>query len=222
MSNDQPARRPPAKSSGGGAPMGSTISIVIAVVAVVVGFVILRNINDTGDAGGPSTPDITIPDITDSTSTSVPDTATTAAPVTGTPTTVPLTTVDLVIVANASGTKGAAAFASQALQAVGFTTAEPTNAFGAEKVIPISKVYYKPGSELTAASVAQMLSSATAVITPAPIPALIPVTGADIGDAKVLVMIGTDLANKPLPAIAATTPTGQNDTTVPTTATTVG
>lgn len=221
MSNDQPARRPPAKS-GGGAPMGSTISIVIAVVAVVVGFVILRNINDTGDAGGPSSPDITIPDITDSTSTSVTDSATTTPTVVGTPTTATFTTVDLVIVANASGTKGAAAFASQALQAVGFQTAEPTNAFGAEKVIATSKVYYVAGAELTAASVAQMLSSPTSVITPAPIPALIPVTGASIGDAKVLVMIGTDLANKPLPAIAATTPAGQNDTTVPTTATTVG
>jgi len=222
MSNDQPARRPPAKSSGGGAPMGSTISIVIAVVAVVVGFVILRNINDTGDAGGPSTPEITNPDVSDPTSSSVADTATTAAPVIGTPTTLPLTTVDLVIVANASGIKGVAAFATQALQAVGFTTAEPTNAFGAEKVIATSKVYYVAGAELTAASVAQLLSSPTSVITPAPIPALIPVTGASIGDAKVLVMIGTDLANKPLPAIAAATPADQNATTVPATSTTVG
>jgi hypothetical protein len=221
MSNDQPARRPPAKSSGGGAPMGSTISIVIAVVAVVVGFIILRNINDTGDAGSPSIPDITSPaETADSSSTSsIPPTETTAF--VGTPTTVPLTTTDLVIVANASGTKGAAAFATTALQAVGFTTAEPTNAFGAEKIIATTKVYYVAGAEATAASVAQVLSSATSVIATAPIPALIPVTGAKIGDAKVLVMIGTDLANKPLPAIAAATPAGQDATTVPTTATTV-
>jgi hypothetical protein len=221
MSNDQPARRPPAKSSGGGAPMGSTISIVIAVVAVVVGFIILRNINDTGDAGSPSTPDLTSPTTADPSESTVPDTATTVSQVIGTPTTLPIITTDLVIVANASGTKGAAAFATTALQQVGFTTAEPTNAFGAEKIIALTKVYFKPGSDATAASVAQMFSSATSVVTAAPIPALIPVTGADIGEAKVLVMVGTDLANKPLPAIAADTPAGQNDTTVPTTATTV-
>jgi len=211
MSNDQPARRPPAKSSGGGAPMGSTISIVIAVVAVVVGFVILRNINDTGDAGGPSSPEITIPDITDSTESTVPNTATTAA--TGPSTTAVPNVTAKVIVANASGMKGAARAATDALTQVGFTMGDPTDAFGAEKVIAATKVYYVAGSEATAASVAQMFSTPTSQIVTAALPAVVPVVGATIGDATVLVMIGTDLANKPLPAIAATTPAGQNDTT---------
>ena len=219
MSNDQPARRPPAKSSGGGAPMGSTISIVIAVVAVVVGFIILRNINDTGDAG-PSTPDITTPGTVDSLDTTTLPSVTTA-PSIGTPTTLPLTTTDLVLVANASGMKGAAANATTELQQVGFTTATPTDAFGAEKVIPTTKVYYVAGAEATAQSVAQVFSTATSVITTALVPAPVPVKGASMGEAKVLLMVGTDLANKPLPAIAASTPAGQDATTIPTTASSV-
>ena len=219
MSNDQPARRPPAKSSGGGAPMGSTISIVIAVVAVVVGFVILRNINDTGDAGGPSTPDLTSPDTIDSTESTVPSTATTLAP--GPPTTAVPNMTAKVLVANASGMKGAAAFATTALQQVGFTMGEPTDAFGAEKIIATTKVYYVVGSEATAASVAQMFSTPTSTIAVAEVPNPVPVKGASLGDATVLVMVGTDLANKPLPAIAAATPAGQDATTVPTTATSV-
>jgi LytR cell envelope-related transcriptional attenuator len=218
MSNDQPARRPPAKSSGGGAPMGSTISIVIAVVAVVVGFIILRNINDTGDGGGgSSTPNITDPDRSDnSTETTAAPTITTAPGIL-TPTTVPLNLTAKVVVANASGQKGAAANATQELQTVGFVTGEPTDAFGPEKTIAMTKVYYVAGAELTAASVAQVFSSAAAPILTFTMPAPIPVKGATIGDATVLVMVGTDLANKPLPAIAAATP----DTSVATT-TTIG
>ena len=212
MSNDQPARRPPAKSSGGGAPMGSTISIVIAVVAVVVGFIILRNINDTGDAGGPSSPDVTLPDVSDSTS-SVPDTATTTAVSTST-TAVP-TFTGTVVVANASGIAGAAKAATTALTQVGFTMGTPTDAVGPEKVIPTTKVYYVAGSEATAATVAQYFSSPTSQILTALMPTAVPVSSGSIGDATVLVMVGTDLANKPLPAIAATTPAGQNETTVP-------
>jgi len=212
MSNDQPARRPPAKSSGGGAPMGSTISIVIAVVAVVVGFIILRNINDTGDAGSPSIPDITTPDSTGTTESSVVDTATTSAlPVT---TAVPTFTAK-VVVANASGMKGAARAATDSLSQVGFTMGDPTDAAGPEKVIAVTKVYYLAGGEATAATAAQYFSSATSQILTAPMPAAVPVSAGNIGDALVLVMVGTDLANKPLPAIAAPTPAGQDATTVP-------
>src|SRR3954452_19399582 len=131
MSNDQPSRRPPAKSSGGGAPMGSTISIVIAVVAVVVGFVILRNINDTGNAS-PSLPDVTSPDTDNSLdATTLPSTV--ATPTTGTTTTTPPDFSAKVVVANASGMKGAARAATDALAQVGFTMGDPTDAAGPEK-----------------------------------------------------------------------------------------
>ena len=49
MSSDQPRRR---ESSGSpGSPMGSTAAIVIAIVAVVAGFLILRQINKDDDDG---------------------------------------------------------------------------------------------------------------------------------------------------------------------------
>ena len=46
-----PARRSP-RQGVGGSPMGSTISIVLAVVAVIVGFLILHNITDDGPSAG--------------------------------------------------------------------------------------------------------------------------------------------------------------------------
>src|SRR5688572_5990720 len=144
MSNDQTGRRPPAKP-GGGAPMGSTISIVIAVVAVVVGFIILRNINDDSNAGGPSIPDITLPTTGDSTATTAVSTAPSVIP--DTSTTTPFTVTSKVIVANASGTKGAAGFATTALTEAGFTLGTPTDAFGPEKIITTTKVYYLAGAE---------------------------------------------------------------------------
>ena len=41
MSNEQPSR-PPKRSGSGASPMGSTLAIVIAIAAVVVGFLILE------------------------------------------------------------------------------------------------------------------------------------------------------------------------------------
>ncbi len=49
MSNEQPSR-PPKRSGSGASPMGSTLAIVIAIAAVVVGFLILKNIRS--DDGG--------------------------------------------------------------------------------------------------------------------------------------------------------------------------
>lgn len=204
MSNDQPVRRPPAKSSGGGAPMGSTISIVIAVVAVVVGFIILRNINSSGSAASPSPNSIP----TNTTATTIGTGTTNGGSATTTPTatTGPLVQTAQVVVANASGQKGAASFATTELKAVGFTMGAPTDAFGPEKSLPTTKVYYVAGAEATAASVAQMYSTAASPVHALAMPTPIPVKGASIGSATVLVMIGKDLANKALPAIAVANP----------------
>ena len=48
MSNEQPSR-PPRRSGSGASPMGSTLAIVIAIAAVVVGFLILKNIRSDDD-----------------------------------------------------------------------------------------------------------------------------------------------------------------------------
>jgi len=57
MTNEQPSR-PPKRSGSGASPMGSTLAIVIAIAAVVVGFLILKNIrSDDNDATqSPTTP----------------------------------------------------------------------------------------------------------------------------------------------------------------------
>ena len=49
MSNEQPTSRPPKRSGSGASPMGSTLAIVIAIAAVVVGFLILKNIRSDDD-----------------------------------------------------------------------------------------------------------------------------------------------------------------------------
>lgn len=208
MSNDQPSRRPPAKSSGGGAPIGSTISIVIAVVAVVVGFLILRNINDDHSSAGASNGPITTVGTTPASTPGSDVTTIATAPGVVTPTTQPLVFAPgKVVVANASGVGGAAGIATKALSSVGFTMGNPTDAFGAEKKITQTKVYYQAGSEAVAASVAQAFGAPDSGVAASAMPTPIPVVNASIGDSTVLVMLGTDLAGKPLPIIAATSPT---------------
>lgn len=204
MSNDQPARRPPAKSSGGGAPMGSAVSIAIAVIAVVVGFLILRNITSDGSKASenPSVTTGSTSPNSDESTTSV-STADTAPPTTA----ALVTTGATVVVANASGKGGAAGQFTQALSTVGFTMGTATNASGPDQRLTTSKVYYVTGAAnlAVATSVAQVMGPG---ITTELMPTPVPVDGADLKGATVLVMLGTDLAGNPLNAIApATTPT---------------
>jgi hypothetical protein len=203
--------------------MGSAISIVIAVVAVVVGFVILRNINDSGDGGGSSLPVVTSPNdgTSDTTATSGAGATDTTLPPTTTPGTVPLVKTSKIIVANASQMKGAAANAKQELETIGFVVGDPTDAQGADRVLETTKVYYAEGGQETAQSVAQVFSKSGE--EPIKIYPLIPpvnVAGGSIGDAQVLLMVGKDRALQPLPAIAAATP-DPTATTIPATTTTV-
>lgn len=192
--------------------MGSTISIVIAVVAVVVGFLILRNI--TNDGSKSSNPGGTA---NTSAQTILPGDSTTTVAVVVTPTTEPLvTTGATVIVANASGVGGAAGQFSKALGQVGFTMATPTNAAPPEAKLTVSKVYYLPGGEAVAKSVARSMGGVSALAMPTPVP--VKNEKAGLGAAKVLVMLGSDLAGKALPALAGE-PTS---TTTPAVTTTSG
>ncbi|MEI7619735.1 MAG: LytR C-terminal domain-containing protein [Actinomycetota bacterium] len=194
MSNEHSSRRPVGKSSGG-APMGSTISIVVAVVAVIMGFLILKNItsdNSGKSAGTPS--ETTNPiNVVDPNATTIPLETTTTAPAM-------VYTGATVIVANASGVQGTAGQFSKALGQVGFTMATPTNAAGAEAKLATSKVYFLPGGELVAASVAKSMGGVAFSALPTPVP--VKGEAAGIGEATVVVMLGSDLAGKALPALA--------------------
>ncbi len=211
-----PGRRSP-RQGVGGSPMGSTLSIVLAVVAVVVGFLILNNItDDSGSSDGSSSVDTTVAITVDTTiaaetTTTVPQLVTQGA---------------TVVVANASGVPGSAGRMSAELAGAGFTMAEPTNATSA---LEQSVVYYDPNiaaAQAVATSVAQLMGGLAVETVPSPPP----VEGETLGDAGVVVMLGTEQADKTLVQLSPTsTPTvtappvaGATDTTATTTGTTTG
>jgi len=211
MSNEQPSR-PPKRSGSGASPMGSTLAIVIAVAAVVVGFLILRSIrsDDNGDATDtPTTPVATTID---------PSQTTTIAPLPSGPTTTavftPTTQGAKVQVANSSHANGVAGVLSTALQGKGFTMGEPTN--GATKE-PLTKIQYLSGdnnAQAVAQSVAQLMGVASIEIIPTPVQLQDPSL---LADNTVLVLLGDDKAGKTLEQMTqpdtGTTLAGETTTT---------
>ena len=121
--------------SDGGAPVSGALAIVLAVIAVVAGFLILRSISDNGDtqadfpasAGdGDETPDGDGDG--DGAESTVPDGS--SVPTLPPTTTVPqvITEGASVIVANANGVGGSASAMSRALETgPGFTMVDPVN-----------------------------------------------------------------------------------------------
>lgn len=206
MSSEQP-RRSRESSGSSGAPMGSTAAIIIAIVAVVAGFLILREIR-SDDGGESATPETTTPITIDPALTTVP-------PTTVPPTTVPAMTYDgaTAVVANASTVNGAAGVLTTALTGKGFTLAQATNA--SEKRAE-TVVYYLDGDTAALAvgtSIASLLGAGTTV---QPMPSPPPVQdGALPQEVTVLVMLGSDKANLTLDAMAASTTTVGVTTTLP-------
>lgn len=198
-SSGQIPRRP--RVSDGTAPVTGGLAIVLAVVAVVVGFLILRSISDsgaqsadfpaqagTGDEGGSETAGTTVPSNT--------------APTLPTTTTVPpiVTEGASVIVANANGLGGSAGAMSRALEAgAGFTMATPTDASSTVGTLELTVIYFEP-SNTAAQPVAESLGRVLGgVSTIAPLPDGTPPTiDGELGGADVLLMLGLDKANKTL------------------------
>lgn len=109
-----------------------------------------------------------------------------------------------VIVLNGTSVGGAAGKYSTAIASAGYQMVEPGDA--ATK-IPATQVFFAPGYELEAAAVA-LAAGAPATLTPAALPTPPP---GEIGAAKVVVVVGTDLASltptTAAPAAAGTTTT---------------
>ena len=207
MSNDN-AGRPP-RTTGGSGPMGSTVAIVVTAVALVLGFLILREVNDDdGSTSGGG-------DDTEQTTTTAAGAAatTTTAPQAATTTTAALVTEGTnIVVANCSTQNGVAGQMSTALESVGFTTAEPVN--GTVK-LATSKVLYNPddpAAKPVADSLAQLLGGLAVEETGLPIPAG---DGTWPEGTSVLLMLGDDIAGKTLEQIAGAPTTGT--TAAPTT-----
>ncbi|MET0909596.1 MAG: LytR C-terminal domain-containing protein [Ilumatobacteraceae bacterium] len=216
MSNEDPAASVSGPSGGpprktprqgiGGSPVGSTLSIVLAVVAVVAGFLILRNITDDNDGASSAIGDGT--DVTEDSTTTTVDlalTTTTAVPETTVP---PLVTEGAtVVVANASGVPGSAGRMSETLALAGFTMAEATNA---TSQLEVSIVYYDP-AVVAAQAVADSVARSMGGIEVATVPTPVPIEGGALNGSGVVVMLGTAQADKTLEEMAGGTATA--DTT---------
>ena len=174
------SRRPPNRPAANTAARGVLVVVIIA----LLGFLILKNVDSgaTVEAGtGGSQPTTTAP-------------APTSTTVAATTTTAPLNSF-VVVVANASGTSGAAKRKSDAMKNDGFQMADPvTNNTKADT----TTVYYLSGYEGAAARVAQYLNISD--VQPMPTPPPVP-----LGQAQVLVNLGRDIASDNPTQVTTTT-----------------
>jgi hypothetical protein len=209
-----PSRRSP-RQGVGGSPMGSTISIVLAVVAVIVGFLILNNITGDGPSAGDSSgvPVDSTPATTDNSVAENTTTTTTEPPF--------VTEGATVVVANASGVPGSAGRMTTELTTLGFVMAEATNS--TQSGLTASIVQYDPtiaAAQAVAESVARSMGGLTVEAVPTPPP----IEGGSLNGAGVLVLLGTDEADKTIAqlsapgAVVAPAPDVSGDTTGDTTA----
>ena len=177
------------------------MSIVVAVVAVLLGFLILRDIR-SGDTAAPEA----IEEVT--TETVVTDTVPVETTVA---VTIPLTAFKIQI-ANASKIAGSAGQLTTELQGRGYIVQPAMNSSETTPKLTVTVVYYLPGSEAQAAIVAAELGGVATAVMPAPIPTE---TG-KLGEASILILLGTDVAGKPLASPVPTVPVAV-DPNVPTT-----
>ncbi len=220
MSSDQPRRSRDTGSPG--SPVGSTAAIIIAIVAVVAGFLILRAIrSDDEPASSLTDTSNTQPAVVAADST-LPPTAVSAAPTTPTipPVTTPVAVVEgaTVIVANASTVNGAAAILTTALTGASFTTGTATNATAKQED---TTVLYDP-SDPEALAVATYLGSLLGSVVVSPVSTPAPIDGGLLPEGvSIIVMLGSDKANLTLQAMgtATTLPAAGATTIAPTAAT---
>jgi hypothetical protein len=212
MSSDQPRRgRDTIGAGSAGSPMGSTAAIIIAVVAVVAGFLILRQIRS--DDGGSATvpPSITTVPLDTSTGSSI---ATVTTPPAASTSTIFVPTVDgaTVVVANASTVDGAAGRLTTSLQGQGFTTAAATNSTAKQED---TTILYDP-SNTGALPVAQSLGVLINVSIIQEVPSPAPVNGGVLPDgASVVVMLGSDKATLTLEQMGTPTTVAGASTSLP-------
>lgn len=218
-----------ARVSEGGAPVSGGLAILLAVVAVVAGFLILRSLSDGGEQtldfgatnpGAGATSGDTSDDAT--TADSVPSTAPT------TTTTPPIVVTGAsVMVANANTVSGSASSMTRALETgAGFTMVDPVNSSATIGDIEESAIYYVadvPAAQIVAESLSRVLGG---VATIAPMPATPPTSSGELGGAGVLLMLGNDKAGKTLaelsPEVAATPADVTNPPVAGATTTTIG
>ena len=189
--------------------MGSTVAIVVTVIAVILGFLILRKVNDDGSTGSVSPGATTSTTLADTSST-VGFTSTTQAQLQKQGTKVQ--------VANSSNGNGVAGQMTTALIAEGFDTTDPTNGTASPK-LDVSKILYN-AADPNGLPVANALSVTLGGIVVEQAPAAPPTKeGAFAAGSAVILLLGNDLAGKTIAQIqgagtaATTTPTTQPQVT---------
>ena len=191
----------------GRAPVTGALAIVLAVVAVVAGFLILRSISDGGEqsldfdgtgspsSGEQSNGDDEAPDSTTGGSIATLPTSTTLPPL--------VTSGASVIVANANAVGGSASAMSRALETgAGFTLVDPVNSSATIGDLDVSVIYFDatvPAAENVAGSLSTVLGG---VATIAPMPETPPTRDGTLNGAQVLLMLGNDKAGKTLAELA--------------------
>lgn len=155
--------------------------VVLVAVAVVLGFFVLRALDDTGAGPAVDTAEV--------------DTSEPAAPA-GDDTTPPAETTTsaprppgevVVLVANASGVTGAAGEQTEALASGGYQTAPATDS---PTPSDTTVVLATPGFEAEAGVLAALIGASEGAVQPMPEPPPLELAGANI-----VVMLGTDLAS---------------------------
>ncbi len=186
MSQEQ--RRPRPAPEPRSANVNSVLSIAVAVLAVLLGFFILRDLrNDTSISAPEAVPAEQSP------------AETTVEPITVETTVAQVVrTAFKVQVANASGVSGSAGLLTTEMQGRGYIVQPAINKSEITPKQTVTVVYYLLGSEAAAAEVAKELGG----VATSPMPTPIPTETGSLGEASVLVLLGTDLAGKPLSIIA--------------------
>jgi hypothetical protein len=209
MSTEQPGRPGRTGTASANSPVGSTVAIVIALVAVVLGFFVLRSIRNEGAAE--QAPTVTLPATT--VESTLPEVT---LPVITTPPTLPPPFVDpsiTVVVANAADKKGVARNLTTELAALGYVLGEPTN--GSANV-DVTKVLWDdavPAAQAVAESLGVQLGNVTVetIAKPAPIDGGVLPEGV-----SVVVLVGKDKGGQTLRQMGGLdpiTPTVETTTT---------
>ncbi len=194
-------RRTP-RMSDGGAPVSGALAIVLAVIAVLAGFFILRSISDGGDQelGAPTDELSNTGSDDDAPGDDTVDPSATTVPVTTVPptTTLAIQTVGAsVIVANANSQSGSAGAMTRELETgPGFLMEEPVNANASVGDLDESVIYFdteNPAAQGVANSLALALGGVSSVL---PLPDIPLTSDGDLGAADVLLMLGNDKANR--------------------------
>ena len=185
----QERRRPRPEPEPRGSGVNSVLSVAVAVLSVLLGFFILRDLRN--DTAIPNPEGTTTEEVATETTLEV-------IPVETTVPTVVLTAFKVQI-ANASGVSGSAGLLTTELQGRGYIVQPAINKSEITPRQTTTVVYYLLGSEAPAAQVARELGG----VATSPMPTPIPTETGSLGEASVLILLGTDLAGKPLAIISS-------------------